>query len=320
MSSAIELSVVIPLLNEEANVLHLYSKLKGTLNNLDKIYEIIFIDDGSTDDTFKILDEIHNKDKAVKILKFRKNFGQTAAISAGFTHSQGEIVVTMDGDLQNDPEDIPLLLRKMEEGYDAISGWRIDRKDPLLKKIFSKLSNWFARHLTKVDIHDFGCTLKAYKREAIEDIELYGEMHRYIPALLSWGGFKVGEVGVSHHKRGQGKTKYGTWRLVKGFLDLLNLTFWTHYSARPLHFFGVLGLIQLLAGFLIGAYLTVIKLFWGRPIADRPLLLLSVLLVILGVQFITFGFLSEIIIRIYYVKGGKEPYEIERVVGGEIVN
>lgn len=315
MSQGLDLSVVIPVLNEEENISDLYSKLKEVLNSLKKSFEIIFIDDGSTDNTPNLIKDLHERDNNVKLIRFRKNFGQSAAIAAGFEYAKGDIIITMDGDLQNDPRDIPSLLAKIEEGYDAVSGWRRNRKDPFTKKIPSKISNWLARYLTKVNIHDFGCTLKAYKKEAIEDIELYGETHRYIPALLFWKGFKLSEVKVRHHQRKYGKSRYGTWRLVKGFLDLLNLTFWTQYSARPLHFFGALGLIQLLVGFLIGVYLTVIRVFLGYPIAERPLLLLSVLLVILGVQLITFGFLGEIIIRIYYAKEGKKAYEIERVVG-----
>ncbi|MFQ6135784.1 MAG: glycosyltransferase family 2 protein [Candidatus Hydrothermarchaeales archaeon] len=317
MSSTTELSVIIPVLNEEENLVELYPKLKGVLDGLNRMYEIIFIDDGSTDNTFATLEKIHEKDKNVKVIRFRKNFGQTAAISAGFNYAKGGIIVTMDGDLQNDPGDIPLLLRNIEEGYDVVNGWRIDRKDPLLKKIPSRFSNWLARYLTKVEIHDFGCTLKAYRRGAVEKIELYGEMHRYIPALLSWRGFKITEIKVSHHPRRHGETKYGNWRLVKGFLDLINLKFWTQYSTRPLHFFGVLGLVQFIVGFLIGVYLSVIRLFFGVSIADRPLLLLAVLLVILGVQFITFGFLSEIVVRIYYDKMGRKSFEIERSLTDE---
>lgn len=314
MTDHTELSIIIPVLNEGENIHELYSNLKGTLDHLNKIYEVIFVDDGSTDDTFRILSEIHNKDKTMKIIRFRKNFGQTAAISAGFNHSRGDVVVTMDGDLQNDPEDIPKLLKKMDEGYDAVSGWRVDRKDHLTKKIPSRISNWLARHFTKVEIHDFGCTLKAYRRNAIEKIELYGEMHRYIPALLSWEGFKVSEVQVSHRARKYGKSKYGISRLMRGFMDLITVKFLLSYSTKPLHIFGTLGAFSILLGVITGAYLSIMRLIYKVSIADRPLLLLSVLLVFLGAQFITMGLLGEIIIRIYYEAQAKPFYNIERII------
>lgn len=308
----VNMSVVIPVFNEGESIPHLAKSLKFVLDSPKTNYEIIFVDDGSTDNSFALLKSFHEDDEHIKIIKFRRNFGQTAALSAGFEYAKGEIIITMDADLQNDPEDIPLLLKKINEGYDVVSGWRADRKDPLTKKISSKFSNWLARKLTGIDIHDFGCTFKAYKRECIDDLELYGEVHRYIPALVAWKGFKVGETKVKHHPRKYGKTKYNIWRLLKGFLDLINIKFWTQYSTRPLHFFGILGIIQFLVGFLIGVYLTILKLFFGHSLADRPLLLLSTLLIILGIQFVTFGFLSEILIRVYYEK--RKSYAIDRVM------
>lgn len=311
MSNKKELSVILPLFNEEENVPKLYPKLKEVLDDLKKSYEVIFIDDGSVDNTFAALKKIHEKDNTIKIIKFRKNFGQSAAIAAGFEYAKGEIIITLDGDLQNDPADIPSLLAKIDDGYDVISGWRRKRKDPLSKKIPSRISNWLARYLTKVNIHDFGCTLKAYNKEAIEDIELYGEMHRYIPALLAWKGFKVGEVEVSHHPRRHGKPKYGVSRLVKGFMDLITVKFLLSYSTKPLHIFGTLGAFSILIGLLSGAYLSFIRLAYKVPIADRPLLLLSVLLIFLGAQFISMGLLGEIMIRIYYQNQNKSVYSIE---------
>lgn len=309
-----DLSIVIPVYNEEENLEILYSKLKSVLENLDKSYEIIFIDDGSSDKSFEILSKIHEKDKNVRVIKFRKNFGQTAAISAGFENSKGKVIVAMDADLQNDPEDIPKLLEKISEGYDVVSGWRRNRKDPWLrKKIPSKISNFLTRKLTSVSIHDFGCTLKAYKREALEGIELYGEMHRFIPAIVAWKGFKVSEVEVKHHERKFGKTKYGIWRIMKGFLDLLVIVFWRKYSTRPIHLFGSLGIALSFFGFLVGVYLTLMKIFYNQSLGNRPLLLLSILLIILGAQFIIFGLLTDIVIRIYYRKEEK-PYSIERTL------
>ena len=306
------LSIVVPLLNEEGNVTTLYNNLKDVLDSTGKEYEIIFIDDGSTDNTLDLLNRISNNDDAVKIIKFRKNFGQSAAIDAGFRYAKGEIIITLDGDLQNDPDDIPLLLAKIEHGYDVVSGWRKHRKDPLTKKIPSKISNMLARYLTKVEIHDFGCTLKAYRKEAIEDIELYGEMHRYIPALLAWKGFKVGEIEVAHHPRRHGKPKYGVTRIVKGFMDLITVKFLLSYSTKPLHIFGTLGGVSILIGLLSGAYLAFIRLAYKIPIADRPLLLLSILLIFLGAQFITLGLLGEIMIRIYYQGQKNSFYSIEK--------
>ncbi|MHA2215346.1 MAG: glycosyltransferase family 2 protein [Candidatus Hodarchaeales archaeon] len=310
MAEKIFLSIVIPLYNEEESIHSLYEKLKDNLRKIGKSYEIIFIDDGSTDRTFEAIKNIRKKDRNTEVISFRKNFGQTAAIKAGFDNAKGEIIVTMDGDLQNDPGDIEKLLKKVEEGYEVVSGWRHNRKDPILKKIPSKISNWLNNKLSGLDIHDSGCTLKAYKKEATEDLELYGEIHRYIPAILDWRGFKVGEVKVRHHPRKYGKTKYGQWRLVKGFLDLVNLKFWTQYSSRPLHFFGPIGLLQLLLGFFIGLYLSILRLFFGQSLANRPLLFAAILLMLLGVQFITFGFLSEIMIKVYFGSVQGKNYDI----------
>lgn len=309
-----DISVIIPLLNEEENIPELYRNLKKTSDNLGRSYEIIFVDDGSTDGTFNVLNKLQENDPKVRIIKLRKNFGQTAALSAGFDHTKGDIIITMDGDLQNDPEDIPRLLEKMDDGYAVVSGWRTYRKDPLTRRIPSKFSNWLAKKLTGINIHDFGCTLKAYRKEALKDLELYGEMHRYIPALVSWRGFTVGEVDVKHHPRKYGKTKYGTTRLLKGFLDLLNIKFWMQYHARPIHLMGGLGLLSFFIGAGLGLYLSIMRLFFHVPLADRPLLLLAILLAILGVQFITFGFLAEIVVRVYYNATNREVYNIEKIV------
>jgi len=311
-----KISVVIPVFNEEKSIPELYYELKLVLDNLEKPYDIIFVDDASTDNSFDLMEDIRARDESVKIIKFRKNFGQSSAILAGFDHADGDVIITMDADLQNDPKDIPKLLEKINEGYDVVSGWRADRKDPLLsKKLPSKLSNWLARKMTGVDIHDFGCTLKAYRSKALKDLELYGEMHRYIPALLARKGFRDAEVKVSHYSRKFGETKYGIVRLFHGFLDLINLKFWSQYSTRPLHFFGVLGILQFFLGFLIGVYLLMLRFLYQRGIADRPLLLLAILLIILGIQFITFGFLSEILVKLYYTE--RRSYEIEKYLGGK---
>ncbi len=313
MSETVELSIVVPVYNEEENIQPLYDELKPVLDKLRQRYEVIFIDDGSTDESFSELEKLHQRDERVRVIKFRRNFGQTPAISAGFKNSLGEVIITLDADLQNDPRDIPRLLEEIRKGYDVVSGWRRDRKDPFLtKKIPSRISNSLAKKLTGLNINDFGCTLKAYRREAVKDLELYGEMHRYVPALVSWRGFRVGEIKVKHHERKYGATKYNIWRLLKGFLDLLNIKFWVKYSTRPLHFFGTLGVLMSSLGFLIDAYMVYLKIFHDQPIGDRPLLILGMLLIIVGVQFITFGLLSEILTRIYY--SNKHVYEIEETL------
>ncbi len=303
-----DLSIVIPTYNEEKNIAPLYIELKGVLTNLKKTYEIIFVDDGSKDNTFNEIKNI--KSKEVKAIRFRKNFGQTAALDAGFKASKGKIIITIDSDLQNDPHDIPKLLNKIKD-YDVISGWRFRRKDGFFKNIFSKFANILRKILTKEKIHDSGCTLKAYKKECFEDLNLYGEMHRFIPTILSWKGFKIGEVKVNHRERIHGKTKYGLKRLVKGFLDLIVLKFWMEYSARPIHLFGGLGIFSFITGFLIGFYLVFMKVFYNTPLSNRPLLLLSILLVVLGIQLLVLGILGDILIKIYYGKE-KKYYSIKK--------
>ena len=311
----LEVSVVIPIYNEEGNIRELYTKLNDVLSIITENYEVIFVDDGSTDNSFNILKEINTENKNVVVVKFRRNFGQTAALSAGFDHFKGDVIITMDGDLQNDPEDIALLLTKINEGYDIVSGWRVDRKDPFFtKKLPSKFSNWLASKLTGVKLHDFGCTFKAYRREVVENINLYGEMHRYIPALASQMGVSIAEVKVRHHPRQHGKSKYGITRLIRGMLDLITVKFLLSYSMRPLQLFGIPGIISLFIGFVIGAYLTVGKLFFDMSLADRPLLLLAVLLIFLGVQFITMGLLGEIITRTYYEIQGKPIYAVKEII------
>ncbi|UCH88143.1 MAG: glycosyltransferase family 2 protein [Thermoplasmata archaeon] len=312
---AIGYSVVIPVFNEGKNIIPLYKELKPVMDSLGKKYEIIFIDDGSRDKTYRVIRRIYKIDNTVKAIKLRKNFGQTAAISAGFDHSKGKVIITMDGDLQNDPKDIPKLIAKINKGYDIVSGWRFNRKDPALsKKVPSKMSNRMARRLTKINLHDFGCTLKAYRRESIEDIELYGEMHRYIPAIAAWRGFSVTEVKVNHRRRKYGITKYGTGRLLHGFLDLLNLKFWSDYSTRPLHFFGKIGALSLAIGFIISIYKLIMRFVFGEGLQVGPLLIFAVMLIILGVQLIMFGFLGEIMVRMYY-RGERKIYNVKEILG-----
>ena len=306
-------SIVIPVYNEEENIAPLYEKIASVMKNMGE-YEIIFIDDGSTDGTFKKIKKLNEKDGAVRCIRFRRNFGKTAALTAGFERAEGDVIITMDGDMQNDPEDIPSLV-KMLEKYDAVSGWRYSRKDPWLrKKLPSRISNAISRWITGLNLHDFNCALKAYKKEALKDIELYGDMHRYIPAVLAWKGYKVGEIKVRHHERKHGKSKYGARRFLRGFFDLINFKFWADYSTRPLHFFGGIGSALLASGFFIDLYLVLLKIFYGETLSNRPLLLLGILLMILGLQIVFFGFLAEIMIRQYYTFSNKKMYNIKEML------
>jgi glycosyltransferase involved in cell wall biosynthesis len=303
----LDISVVIPAYNEEKNVLILHKEITSVLSNLKKSYEIIFVNDGSTDRTEEMLNRI--KDNKTKIIHFRKNFGQTAALDAGLKASKGNVIVTMDGDLQNDPNDIPKLLSLMDKGYDIIAGWRYKRKDSLMIRFISKGAKILRRILLNDKLHDSGCTLRAYKKECIKDLNLYGEMHRFVHVILRSKGFKIAQMKVNHRKRVFGKTKYNASRSMKGFLDMLLLRFWMDFSTRPIHLFGGVGLASGAAGFLILLYLAYIRIFESIPIGNRPLLSLGVLLMAIGVQFIIFGILSDILSKVYYKD--KENYSIK---------
>jgi len=307
-----ELSIVIPAYNEQKNVSLLYQKLNKVLSNIQTSYEIIYIDDGSTDNTFSELESLQIKDKHIKVIKFRRNFGQTFALDAGFKAAQGKIIIAMDADLQNDPDDIPSLLEKMKEGYDVVCGWRKSRKDPLLKHIISRGANLLRKIIINDKIHDSGCTLKAFKKECFDNLDLYGEMHRFIPSLLEWQGFRVTEIAVKHHKRRYGKTKYTISRVIKGFLDMIVVKFWVKYSSRPTHLFGGIGLLMTFLGIATGFYLSIRKIldYHHYSLSNRPLLLLAILLVILGVQFVVSGLLADIMVKTYY--GQRKPYDIEK--------
>ena len=309
------LSVVIPLYNEEENVQMLFERLKGTLDHLKKEYEIIFVDDGSTDRTLSILEEIQAKDKTVVVLSFRRNFGQTAAFAAGFDFARGDVIVTMDGDLQNDPADIPKLLELIKDN-DLVSGWRKKRKDPFFtRRLPSIMANWLISNVTGVKLHDYGCSLKAYRREVIKNLKLYGEMHRFIPAVASWYGVRIAEVETIHHQRLRGKSKYGISRTIKVVLDLITVKFLQSFSTKPIQFFGPVGIISGFLGFLISLYLAIDKLFFGRDIGGRPLLLLGALLIIVGIQLIGMGLLGEMLVRVYHESQRKPIYVIKKILG-----
>jgi glycosyltransferase involved in cell wall biosynthesis len=311
-----DISIVIPLLNEEENVGLLYPRLKGVLARLGLTYEIIMVDDGSTDGTFEVLKALSKTDTHLKVIRFRRNFGQTAAFSAGFDHAKGEVIVTMDADLQNDPNDIPKLLEKMNEGYDVVSGWRVDRKDPFLtRRLPSMIFNWMISEATGVKLHDYGCSLKAYHREVIRNLRLYGEMHRFVPAIASWMGIEVAEVPVNHFPRRYGKPKYGLSRFFRVIPDLLTVRFLLSYSARPMQIFGLLGLVLFGTGTVLGLYLSILRMLLNQSVGDRPLLILAVLLVLVGVQLVMMGFLGELTIRAYYEGQNKPTYVVREILG-----
>lgn len=290
-----DLSIIIPINNEEGNIVPLYQKLFEQLQRIQRSYEIIIVDDGSTDSTFEKITQLHTQDPRIKIIKFRKNFGKSTALNVAFQYVKGQIIITMDGDLQDDPEEIPQFLAKIEEGFDLVSGWKYPRFDPFTKTIPSKFFNKLTCLFMGVDLHDFNCGFKAYKRVVVKNIQLYGEMHRYIPALAAWNGFKITEIKIKHHPRHSGKSKYGFSRLIKGFLDLITVKFLTNYASRPLHVFGVPGIISFLVGFVIGLYLVILKYLENAQLSERPLLMLSVLLMVIGFQFVSMGLLGEMI-------------------------
>ena len=310
----VKLSIILPVYNEEENVPVIYEELKSVLDKINKNYEIIFIDDGSTDKTFEVLEKLHKKNPKVKIIKFRKNFGQSAALQAGFDNCRGEIVVSMDSDLQNNPRDIPKLIEKLDEGYDCVCGWRHKREDSFSKKVLSKIASLMRRPLIGTDLHDFGCTFRVYKKDCVKELELYGEMHRYIPPMLRWKGFRVSEMEVNHRKRLHGKTKYNCKRVMKGFVDMINVWFWQKYSQRPLHIFGGLGLVCSSIGFFVGFLAFYWRLFKGVDLSSTPLPLFAVFMVMIGIQFFISGLMADISIKNYYSSGKRKTYNIEKIL------
>jgi len=311
------LSVVIPLYNEEENVQLLHEQLRKSLDPLNQEYEILFVDDGSTDHTLSLLEKIQAEDKKVIVLSLRRNFGQTAAFAAGFDFARGDVVVTMDGDLQNDPADIPKLIEMIKDN-DLVSGWRKKRKDPFFtRRLPSIMANWLISKVTGVKLHDYGCSLKAYRREVIKNLKLYGEMHRFIPAVASWYGVRVAEVETVHHPRLRGKSKYGISRTVKVVLDLITVKFLQSFSTKPIQFFGPVGVLSGIFGFLILLYLTIDKIFFGNPIGGRPLILLGALLIIVGIQLIGMGLLGEMLVRVYHESQRKPIYVMKKILGPE---
>ncbi len=304
------ISIVIPLYNEVESLPELYSQIKEVVTENRYEYEIIFVDDGSTDGSLEVLKKIRQNDKKVKIISFRRNYGKSAALAVGFEHANGDVIITMDADLQDDPHEIPNLLKKLDEGFDLVSGWKKKRYDPISKTIPSKIFNFVVSTLTGIKIHDFNCGLKAYRRSVTKDIKVYGELHRYLPVLAHWAGYKIGEIVVQHHPRKYGKTKFGVSRFLKGFLDLLTVMFTTRYFKRPLHLFGTLGILIFALGFGITFYLSLLKIIENISLSNRPLFILGVMLTIVGVQFISIGLLGEMITKAYQ---HLETYSIKEI-------
>ena len=305
-----EISVVVPLYNEAPNVEELHRELSASLAGLGRPYEILLVDDGSTDGTLERLRAIEGRDPRLRVLRLRRNFGQTAAFSAGFDHARGDIVVTSDGDLQNDPADIPALVAKLEEGFDMVCGWRRSRQDPLSKRVPSWFANRLISWATGVRLHDYGCSLKAMRAEVCKGLRLYGEMHRFIPAVASWMGVTLVEVPVNHRPRTRGTSKYGLGRTVRVLLDLFTVKFLGAYGTRPAHLFGLMGLFSGCLGFLILGYLAYIRLFADTAIWGRPMLILGALLFLTGINLVSFGLLAELLVRTYHESQGKPIYVV----------
>jgi glycosyltransferase involved in cell wall biosynthesis len=311
-------SVVVPLFNERENVTQLYVKIIDVMDTVGAPYEIVFVDDGSKDGTFKLLAEIANDDERVIVVRLRRNFGQTAALKAGFDYSSGEIIISMDGDLQHDPVEIPRFIEKMKEGYDIVSGWRVERTDAwLTRQLPSRIANRIMAKLSRVDLHDFGTTFKAYRREILSEIHLYGELHRFIPALASWAGASVAEVPITNVPRKSGKSNYGISRTIRVLLDLMSVKFLLDYSTKPLQFFGALGLLSLSGGAVIGTWVFVRKAILNEGLMANhgPLLLLGMALVMGGVQFISIGLIGELLARTYYESQNKPVYNVRETRG-----
>ena len=294
MNSKTDLSIIIPVFNEEESILELAAEIQGVMKDSTADYEVIFIDDGSSDESYDKVKSLAEKDSRIVGVRFRRNYGKSAALSEGFRISGGKMVVTMDSDLQDDPAEFPALMEKLGEGYDVISGWKKNRKDPWTKKFPSKIFNLVTRMLSGIKIHDFNCGLKAYRQEVIREIPVYGSLHRYLPVLAHWKGFAIGEIIVHHHARKYGVTKYGWRRFFDGFFDLFTVLFLTRYRQKPLHLFGFFGMSSLLAGFGISLYLTILW-FQGHAIGSRPLLFLGILLIIVGMQSFSIGLIGEMI-------------------------
>jgi glycosyltransferase involved in cell wall biosynthesis len=311
------LSIIVPVFDEVDNLERLHARIQAVQPELPVPYEVIYVDDGSTDGSFACLEALAQAAPTVKVVQLRRNFGQTAAIAAGIDHAWGDVIVLMDADLQNDPTDIPMLVEKIAEGYDVVSGWRIDRKDPwLTRRLPSHVANWLISWATGVKLHDYGCTLKAYRREVLSGFRLYGEMHRFIPAFAGQVGARIAEVPVRHHPRRFGKSKYGIRRTFKVLLDLLTVKFLGSYGTKPIYLFGGAGFLMIVGSLLVLGYIVVRKLLFTEYLIESPLLLMSVMLFILGFQSVLMGLTTELLVRTYHESQDKPTYSVRWVING----
>lgn len=316
----LEVSAVVPIYNEVESLPGLIEAIATVFQSNGLTYEIICVDDGSSDGSTELLRQLAQSRTDLRAVLLRRNYGQTAAMAAGFNHASGKAIVTLDGDLQNDPEDIPLLLKKLEEGYDLVSGWRKNRQDAVLSRLIpSRIANWLIAKVTGVSLHDYGCSLKAYRAELVLDMNLYGELHRFLPALAFIEGARIAEIPVRHHARLYGHSKYGIWRTFRVLMDLFTIFFMKKFLTRPMHVFGLFGLICMISGIVLGLYLTVVKLL-GESIGDRPLLILAVVLFLTGVQLFSFGLLAELSMRTYHESQNRPIYRVREVVGAALPN
>ncbi|MDJ0795279.1 MAG: glycosyltransferase family 2 protein [Calothrix sp. MO_167.B12] len=314
-----QISVVVPIYNEVESLSILVESITESLNGIGLSYELICVDDGSQDGSVQLLQKLTLSYPHLRAIILRRNYGQTAAMAAGFNYARGKTIITLDGDLQNDPADIPMLLAKLDEGYDLVSGWRKNRQDAALTRLVpSKIANWLIGKITGVKLHDYGCSLKAYRSELVADMNLYGELHRFLPALAFIEGARITELPVNHHKRQYGHSKYGLGRTIRVVLDLITVFFIKKFLTRPMHVFGSLGIISLVIGTGLGLYLTFLKLFLNQGIGDRPLLILTVVLVLTGIQLFSFGLLGEMLMRTYHESQGKPIYRVREVLGDQI--
>ncbi len=317
----LEVSVVVPIYNEVESLPHLIEAIATSLKSTGLSYELICVDDGSQDGSAELLKEQAIARPNLRAVLLRRNYGQTAAMAAGFNHAQGRAIVTLDGDLQNDPADIPMLLAKLEEGYDLVSGWRKNRQDAAVTRLLpSKIANWLIGQTTGVKIHDYGCSLKAYRSELVADMNLYGELHRFLPALAFIEGARITELPVRHHPRRHGRSKYGLGRTLRVVMDLFTVFFMKKFLTRPMHVFGLLGIISTALGTILGLYLSFLKLGLGQSIGDRPLLILSVVLLLTGIQLFSFGLLAELLIRTYHESQGRPIYRVREVIEPGVKN
>lgn len=316
-----DVSVVVPIYNEVESLPHLIEAIASTLNSTGLNYELICVDDGSQDGSAELLKKLACIHPHLRAIILRRNYGQTAAMAAGFNHSRGQAIVTLDGDLQNDPVDIPMLLAKLDEGYDLVTGWRKNRQDAALTRLLpSKIANWLIGQITGVKVHDYGCSLKAYRADLVADMNLYGELHRFLPALAFIEGARITELPVRHHPRRHGRSKYGLGRTSRVVLDLLTIYFMKKFLTRPMHVFGLLGMISTVLGVALGLYLTILKLGFGEDIGNRPLLILAVVLVLTGVQLFCFGLLGELLMRTYHESQGRPIYRVREIFESNVTD